>query len=88
MVVNPVNGKVYVANTNANNLDRFEGSGSFAGHSLRGHLHESRITVLGPGGTVAARHLNKHIDYNRLLRTPVRTPRSGTVACAARRGWP
>ncbi|HEY0554312.1 MAG TPA: hypothetical protein VGG20_08590, partial [Thermoanaerobaculia bacterium] len=68
MVVNPVNGKVYVANTDANNADRFEGPGTFAGHSLRGHLHESRITVLSPGsGTarVAARHLNKHIDYTK-----------------------
>jgi YVTN family beta-propeller protein len=64
MVVNPVNGKVYVANTDANNLDRFEGPGTFAGHSLRGHLHENRITVLTPGGGVAARHLNKHIDFN------------------------
>jgi YVTN family beta-propeller protein len=64
MVVNPVSGKVYVANTDANNLDRFEGPGIFAGHSLRGHLHESRITVLTPGGGVTARHLNKHIDFN------------------------
>jgi YVTN family beta-propeller protein len=64
MIVNPVNGKVYVANTDANNTDRFEGPGTFAGHSLRGHLHENRITVLTPGGGVAARHLNKHINYN------------------------
>jgi DNA-binding beta-propeller fold protein YncE len=64
MAVNPVNGKVYVANTEANNADRFEGPGTFAGHSLRGHLHESRITVLSPGGGVAPRHLNKHIDYD------------------------
>src|SRR4051812_8940 len=67
MAVNPVNGKVYVANTDANNSDRFEGPGTFAGHSLRGHLHESRITVLSPGGgnaAVAPRHLNKHIDYD------------------------
>jgi DNA-binding beta-propeller fold protein YncE len=63
MAVNPVNGKVYVANTDANNTDRFEGPGTFTGHSLRGHLHESRITVLSPGGGVAPRHLNKHIDY-------------------------
>jgi DNA-binding beta-propeller fold protein YncE len=64
MAVNPVNGKVYVANTEANNADRFEGPGTFAGHSLRGHLHESRITVLLPGGGMAPRHLNKHIDYD------------------------
>jgi DNA-binding beta-propeller fold protein YncE len=64
MVVNPANGKVYVANTDTNNMDRFEGPGIFAGHSLRGHLHENRISVLTPGGGVAARHLNKHIDYH------------------------
>src|SRR5436305_2563470 len=63
MVVNPVSGKVYVSNTEAGNDKRFEGPGIFAGHSLRGHLHESRITVLGPGGSVAPRHLNKHINY-------------------------
>jgi len=61
--VNPVSGKVYVSNTEAGNDKRFEGPGIFAGHSLRGHLHESRITVLGPGGSVAPRHLNKHINY-------------------------
>ncbi len=63
MIVNPVNGKVYVANTDANNADRFEGPGTFAGHSLRGHLHENHLTVLTPGGGVAVRHLNKHINY-------------------------
>src|SRR4051812_3418851 len=63
MVVNPVSGKVYVSNTEAGNDKRFEGPGIFAGHSLRGHLHETRITVLGPGGSVAPRHLNKHINY-------------------------
>jgi DNA-binding beta-propeller fold protein YncE len=62
MAVNPVNGHVYVSNTEARNDLRFEGPGTFAGTSLRGHLHESRITVLGPTG-VAPRHLNKHINY-------------------------
>jgi DNA-binding beta-propeller fold protein YncE len=62
MAVNPVNGKVYVSNTEARNELRFEGPGAFAGNTLRGHLHESRITVLSPSG-VAPRHLNKHINY-------------------------
>lgn len=62
MAVNPVNGKVYVSNTEAKNESRFEGAGTFAGHSVRGHLHESRITVLS-GGTTTAVHLNKHINY-------------------------
>src|SRR6185295_15191151 len=30
---------------------------------IRGNLHQSRITVLGPGGSVTPRHLNKHINY-------------------------
>ncbi|KYG07919.1 hypothetical protein BE21_26565 [Sorangium cellulosum] len=66
MVVNPANGKVYVSNTDARNEQRFEGPGAFAGQSLRGHLHESRITVLRQSGAprVAPRHLNKHIDYS------------------------
>ncbi|WP_437489043.1 hypothetical protein WME75_09950 [Sorangium sp. So ce1014] len=63
MAVNPVSGKVYVSNTEAGNEKRFEGPGIFAGQTVRGHLHESRITVLGPAGSVTPRHLNKHIDY-------------------------
>ncbi|HXR44840.1 MAG TPA: hypothetical protein VN759_08540 [Pseudolysinimonas sp.] len=43
MTVNPVSGKVYVANTEANNIDRFEGPGTFTGHSLRGHLRAARL---------------------------------------------
>jgi DNA-binding beta-propeller fold protein YncE len=63
MIVNPVSGKVYVSNTEAANEKRFEGPGTFAGHSVRGNLHQSRITVLDPAGGVTPRHLNKHIDY-------------------------
>jgi YVTN family beta-propeller protein len=63
MAVNPVSGKLYVSNTEARNEDRFEGPGVFAGHTVRGHLHEARITVIS-GTTVTPRHLNKHIDYN------------------------
>jgi DNA-binding beta-propeller fold protein YncE len=63
MIVNPANGHVYVSNTEARNDARFEGPGSFAGRTLRGHTHESRVTILGPGGSVTPRHLNKHINY-------------------------
>jgi DNA-binding beta-propeller fold protein YncE len=62
MAVNPVSGKLYVTNTEARNAARFEGPGILAGHSVRGHLHESRITVID-GGVATPRHLNKHIDY-------------------------
>jgi len=79
MIVNPDNGHVYVTNTDAQNQNRFEGLGKFTGgveevkgtgiftggHTVRGHLHESHITVLDGSGGVTPRHLNKHIDYSR-----------------------
>jgi YVTN family beta-propeller protein len=63
MITNPVSGKVYVSNTDANNKVRFEGIGVTGGSTVRGHLHEARITVLD-GVNVLPRHLNKHIDYS------------------------
>jgi DNA-binding beta-propeller fold protein YncE len=63
MAVNPRSGKVYVANTDALNGVRFEGHNAFGGTgSVRGHLVDSRITVLD-ASTVMPRFLNKHIDY-------------------------
>ena len=62
MAVNPVSGKVYVSNTDANNAERFEGPGTCSS-TVRGHLHEARVTVL-QGGVGTPRHLNKHIDYS------------------------
>jgi hypothetical protein len=65
MMVNPVSGYVYVSNTEAQNQTRFEGTGDFSGgRTVRGHLHESRITVLGRAARVEPRHLNKHIDFS------------------------
>jgi DNA-binding beta-propeller fold protein YncE len=64
MVVNPKSGNVYVSNTQSRNDLRFEGPGTFAGTSLEGHLAETQITVITPGGTVAPMHLNKQIDYS------------------------
>lgn len=84
MIVNPKNGNVYVANTDAQNQERFEGAGKFfqdAGisdrHTVRGHLHESHITVLEKLGGVKPRHLNKHIDYNKCC-APIPNPENDT----------
>ena len=62
MAVNPNNGNVYVSNTDAQNLTRFEGPGSFGGSTVQGNLHQARITVLD-GSSVSPVHLNSHIDY-------------------------
>jgi hypothetical protein len=73
LAVHPKTGKIFVSNTDARNTVRFEGPGEgvaqdarYAGTSLRGHLVESRITVLDPSDhTVTPVHLNAHIDYTR-----------------------
>lgn len=65
MATNPVSGVLYVSNTESINNVRFEGPGTFAGHTVQGHLAESRITVIS-GSTVSPRHINKHIDYTKL----------------------
>ncbi|KPK15932.1 MAG: hypothetical protein AMJ62_08065, partial [Myxococcales bacterium SG8_38] len=62
MVANPSNGNLYVSNTDAQNLTRFEGPGSFGGSTVQGNLHQARITVLD-GATVSPVHLNSHINY-------------------------
>lgn len=70
MAVNPQTGALYVSNTEARNDVRFEGPGVHASEAkpshvpptVRGRLHEARITVI-EGTTVLPRHLNKHIPY-------------------------
>ena len=59
LLVDPSNGALYVSNTEAHNEVRFEGAGNRA-TTVRGHLHEARITVIDDAG-VHPRHLNKHI---------------------------
>jgi DNA-binding beta-propeller fold protein YncE len=64
MIVNPVNHKVYVSNTEARNEVRFEGPGIFADTTVQGHFVENKITVIDPAnGAVAPRHINPHIDF-------------------------
>jgi len=74
MIVNPSNGKLYVTNTDANNLVRFEGPCEYVNEigpkpsgdpcSVRGNLHKARISIIDTVGNVTPRHLNKHIDYD------------------------
>jgi len=70
MAVNPRTGALYVSNTEARNEVRFEGPGVLAATakppgepaSVRGHLHEARVTVIDGDG-VTPRALNPHIPY-------------------------
>lgn len=64
MAVNPLSGKIYVANTEARNEVRFEGARNLTNFStVQGRQHQTRITVID-GNSVLPRHLNKHINYN------------------------
>jgi YVTN family beta-propeller protein len=65
MVTNPVSGKLYVTNSDSQNLTRFEGPGEFGGSTVQGNLAQMRVTVIS-GSSVTPRHLNKHIDYTKL----------------------
>lgn len=69
MVTNPVSGALYVTNTEANNMTRFEGPGNYGGSTVQGKLALARVTVIA-NGVVAPRHLNKHIDYAKLAHMP------------------
>jgi len=67
MQVNPVTGDLYVANTEARNEVRFEGTrepGSDIS-TVQGHLHEARLSILSTreSASVTPVHLNPHIDY-------------------------
>jgi DNA-binding beta-propeller fold protein YncE len=77
LAVNPASGTLYVANTEARNDVRFSGLGRLGWTTVRGHLHETHVTVIDPTrGTVAPRHLNKHIDYGVVPSPPGTAERS------------
>ena len=73
MIVNPQSGNLYVTNTEAISRVRFEGLADWVSDlgpkesddppTVRGHLHEARVTVIDSSLAVRPRHLNKHIDY-------------------------
>ena len=81
MATNPVSGHLYVSNTDAINNVRFEGPGTFAGHTVQGHLAETRITVIA-SGAVNPRRLNKHLDYTKLAGSPGFDPTAATHSLA------
>ena len=86
LTVNPATGAVYAANTEARNQVRFAGAGILGGSSVRGRLHESRVTVI-EGGEVRPVHLNPHIDYGVVPSPPGTAERSlATPAALAVRG--
>jgi YVTN family beta-propeller protein len=69
MISNPVSGKLYVSNSDAQNMTRFEGPGEYGGSTVQGNLAQMRVTVIS-GTSVTPRHLNKHIDYTTLANAP------------------
>ncbi|HEY2774751.1 MAG TPA: hypothetical protein VGK20_11955 [Candidatus Binatia bacterium] len=71
MAINPGDGKLFVSNLESFNQVRFEGPGTFFPSTVRGHIVESRISVIDPvGETVVSRNINKHIDYNAAFPDP------------------
>lgn len=62
MAVNPVSGKVYVSNLNANNNVRFEGPGH-SSTTVRGNITQSRISIID-NDEVMVRDLNKHLTHS------------------------
>ena len=65
MAINPTTGKLYISNTEANNLNPNE-------PDITGNIHRSQITVVDGSGMVAPRQINKHINYA-VVPSPVAT---------------
>lgn len=64
MVVNPITDVLYVSNIKSRNHVRFSGVASRASSTVRGHLTDQQITVVGVGQDVRPRSLNKHINFD------------------------
>ncbi len=60
MVVNPANDDLLISNTEALNVNRFEGQG-FASSSVRGDFLRNRVSIISDGA-VSTQNLNTHID--------------------------
>ena len=64
LVVNAERGELYVSNLEARNEVRFEGPGESA-TTVRGHIADTRISVVNNAGVVRHVDLNQHVNFNR-----------------------
>ena len=84
MVANPVSGKLYVTNTEAQNLTRFEGPGVFGGSTVQGNLAQMRVTVLsgsvGHAAPSQQAHRLQHAGDRARLRSDDQEPQPGDAA--------
>jgi len=64
MVVNPVDGTLYVSNLDSNNHIRFSGTTTRGNTSVRGHLVDQQLTLIGAGQNVRQRPVNRHLDFS------------------------
>ena len=64
IIANPVDDTLYVSNIDARNHVRFSGATTAGNTSVRGHLVDQQITLIGAGRDVRKRPVNKHIDFS------------------------
>ncbi len=64
IVANPIDDTLYVSNMDSRNHVRFAGNTSLGNTSVRGHLVDHQVTVVGAGQDVRKRQVNKHIDFS------------------------
>ncbi len=57
-------GTVYVSNTDADNIRRFEGTGAFGGSTISGRHHLNYITVIHPNGDLTKNWVNNHLNLD------------------------
>ncbi len=57
VAIHPITGDAWVGNTDARNFIRFE-------PNLRGHLVDTQLTIVPPGGEARILDLNPHIDFS------------------------
>ncbi|MEP6662989.1 MAG: beta-propeller fold lactonase family protein [Verrucomicrobiota bacterium] len=59
VAIDPLNGDLFVANTDARNLVRFE-------PNVRGHIVDNRLTRISSAGAITSFDLNPGVDYSQL----------------------